>query len=275
MLVFEHVHGNLVELDFVDGLDDLELDLNGLTECGTSSVHEVVLGCVLFSIGNGARLDLDRNEHVECGHLVYEKVDWKDEFLEWVRILSIEDALEGESFLPWPVGVVLYDDLYHAGLSRVALEDFWWDSDSKGSVFLPFTVATTTFPVASLATVSTHEVFHEFTGHLTDAFKVLLSSIGTLVEWESVAEWMLASFAPSAASVATTMSSSVATVVITMMMTMSVISEECWILIDVLLDIGSSIGHLFINHGKNSFWSLTWILNLQEWMVMLSSFLTV
>ena len=162
------------------------------------------------------------------------------------------------------MGVVLHDDLDHDGLSWVALKDFWWNSDSKGSVFLPLTVATSTFPVASLASVSAHEVFHEFSGHFADAFKVLLS-----------AEWVLASSVPSAASSIATMSSSVATVVITMMITMSVISEESWILIDVLLDISRGVWHLLVNHGKNSFWCLTWILNLQEWMVMLSSFLAV
>jgi len=54
-----------------------------------------------------------------------------------------------------------------------------------------------------------------------------------------------------------------------------VISEEGWILIDILLNIGLSIWHVLIDNSQNCLWSLLWIVNLQEWVIMLSLLLTV
>lgn len=273
LLVLEHVHGDLVELELIDGLNDFVLDVEGLTEGSSLQVDEVEAGSSLNAIWVGTALDLERDEHVEGLHLVDKEIDRKHElFKRIIWVSTAVDALKGESLLPWPVSVVLDDHLDHDGLSWAARMDHWWDSDSKSSVLLPLRVATSATSPASLTMLAlgAHHVLDEGSGHLADIFKGLwsLSIVGLLLTTK-MTPWavMATSASPSTTSSAMTTSWTV--------MAMMVISEEGWILVDVLLNISLSIWHLLIDDAKNGLWSLLWLVDLQEWMVMLSSLLAV
>lgn len=54
------------------------------------------------------------------------------------------------------------------------------------------------------------------------------------------------------------------------------VSEEggvLHLLLDVLLDIGLGVLHVFVNDGKHALWNLLWLVDLQEWVFVTSSLL--
>lgn len=149
--ILEESHGDLEKFEFVDLFDDLQFELDRLSEGAASWTSQGEVGIDDTVIGNSLIVDVQGNSDLVVGERFDLKIDWDVHGAEHLGSLVGEVASDGATWFVRPVGVVSHLDLSEDGLTGRGLKDFLWDVDDLASVLLVDSISVT---VASPATAT-------------------------------------------------------------------------------------------------------------------------